>query len=111
MIRLLLIVLLIGSPREVSNRVVKHRVSKPHLPKVVSFRPLATNAPPQTTITLYLDNPNPTSQRWVIESSPNVKPFTWTALTNGTVVPNGSVAVVIQHQSPHQFYRAGFVWP
>jgi hypothetical protein len=110
--RFLLIALLVGSPRDVANHVSKHRVELPPEPLVVQRKASVAPTPAKAiTLTLSFDNPNTNSQRWVIESTKSATNPVWQVLTNGTVVANGNVAVIVDHQGPSWFYRAGFIWP
>jgi hypothetical protein len=109
--RLLLILLLVGSPRDIANRPVKHHVAFPPEPQVVQRKVVSFVAGQPVTFILDFDNPNTNGQNWVIEATANVSKPNWVVVTNGQVGPLGGVRVAIQDQWPGRFYRAGFVWP
>jgi hypothetical protein len=106
---ILLIILLAGPPSKRHKRVIEF----PPEPVVVP-RKLSPLVPVQTvTLTLSFTNPNTNTatQRWVIESTPDLVNPSWRVITNGVVPAGWDVEVQIDHQQPRQFYRAGFVWP
>jgi hypothetical protein len=82
-------------------------------PQIVQKKPPAIVKPQLITLTLSFTNPNTNTatQRWVIESTPNLVNPSWQVITNGVVPAGWDVEVQIDHQQSHQFYRAGFVWP
>jgi len=110
---------LIGSPRDIANRPVKHVT-----PKKVDFKklmaskvPSVTNAPVKSLATVPVqrwvdygfNNTNPQFELWKVESKTSLN-GSWTPYTNGMVAPGGSVVFRVLPTNSLQVFRVAFVW-
>lgn len=109
----LIAVLLVGSPRDIANRIVKHgkKPEMPPIPQTVQ-KPVSSLGSTQSfTLTLSFDNTNATEQLWVLESTTSLNPPAWKVVLDGIIPAGGTIDIQVDHKEPCKFYRVGFVWP
>jgi hypothetical protein len=107
---------LIGSPRDIANRPVKHVTAKNiDFKKLLASKvPSVTNAPvkllvvvPTPRYWLVFSNPNPSTQSWVIETRQKLKD-PWTSFAQGSVNSFQEASNQFWPTQTMAFFRVGF---